>query len=150
MTDINEIFQQHPFFSALSEAEIESITQCSTLVNYDPREFILRYQKPADGFWVLLSGQVVLLNHLPGSRLRPIETISAPNILGWSWLLPPFKWHFDAKAQSPVEAIKVDGLVMRDQISTNSELAAKLYPNFMSILMDRLQAARLQSMDIYG
>lgn len=150
MNAVFDTLRGNAFFSDLSDADVRTFADAGNTVEYEPRDLLLRYQQPADTFWVLAEGKVTLLNHVPGSRVRPIETIAAPDVVGWSWLVPPYRWHFDVKAQTYVQAIAMNAETLRQQIAQNASLASRIYPHFMQILVDRLQASRLQGMDIYA
>lgn len=150
MTSVFDTLRANPFFSGLTDSDVQTFADAGRFVGYQPREIVLRYQQPANAFWVLTSGKVVLLNHVPGSRVRPVETIAAPDVVGWSWLVPPYRWHFDVKAQSQVEAVIMDADILRKTIASDPSLASRVYPHFMQILVNRLQASRLQGLDIYA
>lgn len=141
--------KSQPFFHDFEQPDLDLFAVQSRRMEFAQNHFILRYQQPAEAFYVLLTGQVVLLNHVPGSSVRPIETLTAPNLLGWSWLLPPYRWHFDAKAQTPVTCYEINVEFLRKKMAVDHRLAALLYKKFMVIVVERLQASRLQGMDIY-
>lgn len=149
MADLINVIAAQPYFADFRQDHIQLLAGLAQPVEYKAGQFLLRYQQTADTFWLLRSGQVVLLNHIPGSPVRAIETISAPGLVGWSWLLPPYLWHFDVCAQTSVSALTFDAIKLRKAMAENSAFASRLYPCFMAVMLDRLQAARLQGLDIY-
>jgi hypothetical protein len=91
----------------------------------------------------------VELHHPPrGTAL--IETIEAGEVLGWSWLFPPYRWHFDARALLPVRATAFDGRCLRGKCADDRDLGYELMSRFAQILIDRLQWTRLRLLDVYG
>lgn len=140
----------HPFFQGLEDKYFSDLEECSTRADYPKEIYLLRTQMPANDFFVLLEGQVKLLNHVPGGRVAALETITAPSIVGWSWLVPPFQWHFDVKTMTPVSTLRIHAPQILAKMSQDKTLAADLYQRFMELVVERLQAARMQSMDIYA
>ncbi len=149
MTQVFDALRGHVFLKNFADEDIQLLTSVAQFKPYPPRKMLLNFQQPANAFWLLLSGQVVLLNHIPGGGVRAFETISAPDVIGWSWLIPPYVWHFDVKAQSAIETIEINAPALRDIMQESPEFASRIYPEFMAVLLKRLQAARLQGLDIY-
>ncbi len=82
---------------------------------------------------------------------RPIviETIEAGEVLGWSWLFPPYRWHFNARALEPIRAIMLDGVCLREKGEIDHDLGYELVKRMAHILIERLQSTRLQLLDVY-
>jgi CRP/FNR family cyclic AMP-dependent transcriptional regulator len=79
-----------------------------------------------------------------------IETIEAGEVLGWSWLFPPYRWHFSARVVEPTRAIALDGVCLRSKGEADHDLGYELVKRVAQIMMQRLQATRLQLLDVYG
>ncbi len=79
-----------------------------------------------------------------------IETLGPGEVVGWSWLFPPYRWHFDAVALEPVRAVALDGLCLHAKCEENPRLGFDLTRRFAGVLVDRLQATRLRLLDMYG
>jgi len=79
-----------------------------------------------------------------------IETLGDGDILGWSWLFSPYQWHFDARAKQLSRAVAIDGKTLREQCEEDHDLGFELMKRFASIVVERLQAAQVQLMDLYG
>jgi CRP-like cAMP-binding protein len=79
-----------------------------------------------------------------------VETVAAGEVLGWSWLFPPYRWHFDAQALELVRAIAFDGQCLRNKCAEDHDLGYALMQRFAQIMLQRLQATRLQLLDVYG
>jgi CRP-like cAMP-binding protein len=86
---------------------------------------------------------------IPGQGRITIETIASGDVLGWSWLFPPYRWHFDAQALELTRAIAFDGACLRAKCDDDHDLGYALQ-RFARIMMQRLQATRLQLLDVYG
>jgi CRP-like cAMP-binding protein len=79
-----------------------------------------------------------------------VETLGEGDILGWSWLIPPYNWHFDARAVELTRAIALDGKCLRTKCEADHDLGYELLKRFTNIMEQRLEATRLQLLDIYG
>src|SRR5579884_3888343 len=90
-----------------------------------------------------------LLKHTVRSTEIVIETIEAGEALGWSWLFPPYRWHFSARALQDVRAIALDGVCLRTKGAQDHDLGYELAMRVARILMERLQSTRLQLLDLY-
>ena len=73
-----------------------------------------------------------------------IETLGPGTEIGWSWLFPPYRWQFDARATEPVEAIAVDAICLREKVDSDPALGYELTKRFAAVMLSRLQAARLR------
>lgn len=142
--------KSHPFVQGLDESYLDLLADCTELRSYNSGDYLLRYQKPAEEFLLLLEGKVLLLNNVPGKDITPLESIIAPNVIGWSWLVPPYRWHFDAKAQSPVSCLVVHSMCLKGKMDTDKEFGYEMYKRFFDVVVDRLQASRLQVLDVYA
>jgi CRP-like cAMP-binding protein len=79
-----------------------------------------------------------------------IETINEGEVLGWSWLFPPYKRQYDARAIVLTRAIAFDGKCLRGKCDQDQQLGYELMRRFAQVMVDRLRAARVQMLDIYG
>ena len=79
-----------------------------------------------------------------------IQTIDEGDVLGWSWLFPPYVWHFDVKAVELTRAIAMDGECLRNKCEEDHELGYEIMKRFSHVMVNRLSATRLQLLDIYG
>ena len=80
----------------------------------------------------------------------PIQTLTAGHVLGWSWLFPPYYWHFDARALEPTRAIFFYGTRLREECEQDPDLGYALMKRVTQVLINRLQATRRQILDSYS
>ena len=113
-------------------------------------EFLFHEGDPANQFYLVRSGRVRLETLVPGRAPVVLETIQAGEVIGWSWLFPPYLWHFDAVATESVRATVFDGKCLRGKCEENHDLGYELAMRSAQIMMQRLQATRLQLLDVYG
>jgi CRP-like cAMP-binding protein len=123
---------------------------CAQTVGWEPGEMLFREGDPADTFYVVRHGRVALELFIPNRGALTIETIEAGEVVGWSWLFPPHRWHFDGRAVDSVRAIAVDGACLRAKSEEDPALGYDLMKRFSQVMLERLQATRLRLADLYG
>jgi CRP-like cAMP-binding protein len=147
---LDEILAQVPFFEGMAEDELALIAGCGRNVHFDAGETIFRQGDAADTFFVVRHGTVAVGNFVPPRGELVIETLEAGDLLGWSWLFPPYRSHFDARALSSVRATQFDGACLRDKCAADPAFGYDLMSRFAQVLIERLQWTRLRLLDIYG
>lgn len=149
MRSIVQKLAEHPFMTEFVDEQLELIARGAGEVEFNEGAFLFREHEDADRFYLIVEGSVALKIHVPQTGPVPIQTISAGQALGWSWMMPPYKWHFDARAFSPVKAIVLDGEYLRRLFQDNSEIGYRFLRRITMVLAERLQATRLQLLDVY-
>ena len=150
MPTLETILAQHPFFKDLEPRYLQLVVGCATNVRFKMGEFLFREGEDANQFYLLRHGKVALQVFIPQRGPITIETIEAGEVLGWSWLFPPYRWHFDALALELVRAIAFDGQCLRGKCEEDHDLGYALMQRFAQVMAQRLQATRLQLLDLYG
>jgi CRP-like cAMP-binding protein len=147
---LEPIIRHQPFFHGMEERHIELITGCATNVRFAENVFIAREGEPADHFYLVRNGLVSVECMVPHRGVTTVQTVGEGEILGWSWLFPPHRWHFDARTQQPTHAFKFDGRCLRNKCEQDHDLGYELFRRFMFIVGERLEATRMQLLDMYG
>jgi len=145
-----EIAADTPVFRGIDPERLAVVVACGSTTGFEAGEQLFREGEPADRFYLLRTGSVALELHAPGRGSLTIETIEAGDVVGWSWLFPPYRWHFDARAVEPVRAVVFDGACLRGKAEADPALGYDLMIRFAAVMIDRLQAARLRLLDLYG
>ena len=132
----------HPFFIGMNQHELAMLTDCAMAVHFEPGQMILREGEFANRFYVIETGKVVLESDAGLGEPVVIETISAGDLVGWSWMFPPYVWHFSARAVEPTEAIFFYGTILRESCERDHSLGYELLKRMSAVMIKRLQAAR--------
>lgn len=144
LMEINAVtLAEQPFFKGLSEPMLKILVKEAMPAEFKAGEEVFNEGGLANRFYLICSGKVELqaatdFEHQPVI----VETIGAGSVLGWSWLFPPYSWHFDACAITPVKAIFFYGTRLREECETNHELGYELMKRVSEVVVERLQAAR--------
>lgn len=151
MIDTSEyVLGEQAFLKGLSPAHLMAIAECAHPVTFASGEYVFHEGDPANHFYILTYGQVSLELYVPGRGSHVVQTVEKDEVLGWSWLFPPYRWHFDGRALTVVRAIDFNGMCLRAKCDADHDLGYDLMQRFAQTMMSRLQATRLQLLDVYG
>jgi CRP-like cAMP-binding protein len=146
---LEPILAEHPFFHGMDRSLLQVLVGCACNVRFEQDEVIFREGEEADKFYLVRSGRVAL--QLFADRRGPltITTLEEGDILGWSWLSSPYRWKFTARATEVTRAIYLNGKCLREKSERDYRLGYELLKRFVHIIEDRLQATRMQLLNVY-
>jgi CRP/FNR family cyclic AMP-dependent transcriptional regulator len=150
MENLEGILAEHPFLKDLSKAHLALLAGCASNVVFKAGEFVFKTDGPADSFYFIRQGRVHVETHIPQKGAVTIQTRTDGEVFGWSWLVPPYRWHFDARAVELTRAVAMDGKCLRKKCEEDHDLGYELMKRFLMVVSQRLDATRLQLMDVYG
>ena len=150
MRGLDELIADSPVFAGLAPEQLQLIAGCGRNEHVDAGAPLFREGAPADRFFLIRTGAVALEIAAPAGGALAIETLHAGDVVGWSWLFAPYRWHFDGRATAPTSLIAFDGACLRGKCDADHELGYELMRRFAASLVERLQATRLQLLDVYG
>ncbi len=150
MDTLERIIAEHPFFVGLEPYYANLLTGCAANVRFPAGVYIFKEGGEANDFYLIRSGKVALEIFAPQRKPIIVDTLGEGDILGWSWLLPPYHWKFHAHAVDETRAIALDGKCLRAKCEANHDLGYEVLKRFAQIIDHRLEATRLQLLDIYA
>jgi CRP/FNR family cyclic AMP-dependent transcriptional regulator len=150
MDTLERIIREHPFFSGLDVDFCALVCGCAKNVRFAAGDYLLREGDEASEFFLLRAGRVALEITAPGRGAVQVMTVAEGEIVGLSWLIPPYRWSYDARALEPLRAIAIDARCLRAKCEADHHLGYEMMKRVVPILVTRLQAARLQMLDVYG
>lgn len=148
--ELDHLLETHGFLAGLSSAQLSLLRGCATTLAFQPEEYLIRQGSEANSFFLLTEGRVSIEISAPGRGSIPIETIGAGDALGWSWLIPPHRWRFDARALAATRAVSLNGACLRAVLAEDHELGYQLLHRLTQVMVERLGATRMQLLDLYG
>jgi CRP-like cAMP-binding protein len=148
--NIEALLAEHPFFRDMAAPYRALIAGCGGNVRFDAGKLLAKTGEPASQFFVLRHGRVSIELHSPERGPLILQTVEAGEIVGWSWLFPPYRWTFDLRALETVVAIGFDGACLRGKCDGDPAMGYEFMKRFAAVFMRRLEAARLQLLDLYG
>lgn len=150
MRTIADLLEDSPFFAGLDLDALAFFAGCAQTARFDTGEMLFRAGQPADTFHIVRHGLVAIELNVPARGSVSLATLDDGDVVGWSWLVPPHIWMFDARAAAPTSAVSFDGACLRDKCDADPALGYELMKRVSHVMYERLQAARIQLLDMYG
>ena len=147
---LDRLLKEHPFFEGFDAAAIELLAGCAANERFAAGQLIAREGAAADKFYFIRHGSVALEIRVPGREPLIVETLHEGEILGWSWIVPPYLWYYDARAVALTRVISLDATCLRDKCDADHSLGYELYQRVVPVMASRLAAARLRLVDMYA
>jgi CRP/FNR family transcriptional regulator, cyclic AMP receptor protein len=132
----------HPFLHGMSPDHLAVLAQAGSDVTFPAGHRLFEEGGHAAHFWLVQSGHVTVDVHVPGHGRVAIDSIGLGDLVGWSWLFPPFKWAFGAVAASPVEAFEFDARAVRECCASDPAFGSEVTQRVAQVLTRRLQSTR--------
>lgn len=148
-TSIEQLLAEQPYFKGLSASQLAAITGCAKNVRFEAGEPLIREGEDANEFFVIRQGKVALEASALAGPIT-IQTLGDGDVVGWSWLVQPHTWRFGAIAMGLTRAISLDGECMRKKCEEDHDLGFELLKRFSFLISERLEATRLQLLDVYS
>ena len=150
MQTIDELLDEIDVFRGLADEHLDLIAGCALNRVFADGDLLLREGEPANEFFAIRHGTVALETYVPQRGAATIETLHGGDVLGWSWLFPPYRTTFDARALGVVRTVAFDGACLRAKCEQDPQLGYTLIKRFAEVMVERLQATRLRLLDVYG
>ena len=147
---IDQLLKEHPFFVGMTPEYLGLVGGCGMNERFNAGEYVFREGEAADKFYIIRSGAIAVELAAPGREPMVLQTLSDGEILGSSWIVPPYRWLFDARAVQLARVVSLDAKCLRGKCEADHSLGFDLMKRFAPVLSQRLQAARLQLFDMYG
>ncbi len=150
MENLERILAECPFFADLDPAFMKLVVGCASNVRFEPGSYIFKEGTPADTFYLIREGKVAVEIFPPQRKPQIVATIGEGEILGWSWMLPPYVWKFNGHAVRTTRAIALDGKCLRTKCEENHDLGYEVLKRLVQVIEHKLDEARFQLVDVYA
>jgi CRP/FNR family cyclic AMP-dependent transcriptional regulator len=144
---LKQLLAEHPFSKGLDDAQLETLAGYARFVSGPEETLLARERHDAHGLYLIKSGRVAIEVHSPRRGAVTVQTLGPGEVFGWSWLIAPHQWHFDAKALEPTTAILLEGPQLLRLCESDHHMGFQLLRRLATILAGRLAATRLQLLD---
>ena len=142
-----ETITEHPFFLGMKPEQLDVLVSCASETKLKADQVLFREGEPANKFYLIESGRIAIEAHQLANGTALVQTLGPGDVLGWSWLFPPFTWHFQARALEPAPAIVLDGARLLVTAERNREFGYELMKRVAQVVIRRLQATRKQLLE---
>ena len=144
---ITEYLSAHEFFSEFSDDSLKFLCECSSTREIKKGQILFLQGEHADKFYVVRSGRIsIQMPAIMGPTLE-IQTVDEDQVLGWSWLISPYRWNFQTKAEEDSELLQFDGAAILARCEQEPKFGYELLKKFAGLMSVRLNAARQKMMD---
>ena len=138
----------HRFVAGIKPEHLKRLVDAAMFRKFDRDEVVFREGDPANRFYLISHGKIALESRRNDESAPLVQFVGAGEVLGWSWLFPPYYWHFDARAVEPTSAIFFYGTRLREQCEHDPEFGYDLMKRVAAIVIKRLQSARLELLQL--
>ncbi len=149
MKHIRDFLVEAPFFKGMTDAHLDLLAGCGRLARFKAGDLLATEGAGADSFYLIREGEVAIESHIPGGALT-VSKVECQGLVGFSWLFPPYRSQFDARAVTDVAAVQLDGACLRRKAAEDHEVGYELMRRFAEIMLHRMQATRRQMLDVYA
>jgi CRP/FNR family transcriptional regulator, cyclic AMP receptor protein len=150
MRTLEQIIAEHPFWHRLKADYFPRLNECASELHFGMQQQIFLEGSDADRFYLIHAGRVALETFAPGMGAITIQTIGEGEALGWSWLFPPYRWHFSARSIDNTHVVAFDAHAIRQIAEEDHDFGYDITKRVGQILLQRLQATRMQLLDVYA
>jgi CRP-like cAMP-binding protein len=149
-SDVAALLADHCFTTGLSAQHLDRIAGHASVQHFPADTVLFTEGGPAERLYLVVTGRVALQLHVPGRGEHVVDTVDECDTVGWSWMLPPYLWFFDARAVTDVVAVVVDAAALRREADADPAFGYALLQRVTAVMLHRLQAARVRLVDLYG
>ena len=150
MEGLERILGEHRLFAGLGQPFLELAAGCAKNVVFKADEYLFHADDAADWIYLIRHGRVAQEVATPSRGAVQFETVGEGEVVGLTWLLPPYRWGYDARATELTRTIALDARCLRDKCEADHDLGYEILKRFLPVLVQRLQATRLQMLDVYA
>jgi CRP-like cAMP-binding protein len=144
---ITEYLSAHEFFSEFSDDSLKFLCECSSTREIKKGQILFLQGENADKFYVVRNGRIsIQMPAIMGPALE-IQTVDKDQVLGWSWLISPYQWNFQAKAEEDSELLQFDGTAILARCEQEPKFGYELLKKFAALMSVGLNAARQKMMN---
>lgn len=147
---VADFVREHALFEGMDSAQVEFIAGCGELHRFAAGHYLARENEPADYFYLLLEGRAMIETHRHNQPPAPLLTLNDGDVIGWSWLVPPYRWQFDVRAVSDLRSVRLDGRCLRQKCESDTRLGFELLRRLAAMMAARIHGTRFQLLDVYG
>ena len=149
MHTLESVLARHPFFAGLADEYLALIAGCATNRIFKADEYLFRESEEATEFYIIRHGRIAIEAYTPIQGKVVVYTHDAGDVVGWSWLFPPYHWHFSGRAMELTRVISLDGTCLRGKCEEDRILGYEFLKRFSYKVVHSLDETRLQLLDIY-
>jgi CRP/FNR family cyclic AMP-dependent transcriptional regulator len=146
---LEAVLQRHPFVEEFQPEHIDRLATMAKEVHFERDHVLFHEGDECHDFYLIVNGRVALEIEAPGHTFR-VQTLAAGDELGWSAILMGSGKHFQARALQPLDALAINGEQLLAACREDKAFGFALMYRMLGVVSERLQATRLQVLDMYS
>lgn len=139
----------HPFLEGFDEEFLAAASENAREVQFQTDEMVFYEGEMAGHFYLVLEGKVSFEIGATDHPRITVQTVDARQVMGWAWLVPPYRWPVDARALKPTRVIALDAFILHRYFKTHCDTGYKFVVRLLPVLAKRLDEARFQLVNLY-
>jgi CRP/FNR family transcriptional regulator, cyclic AMP receptor protein len=139
---LRSLIAKHPFFDGFKDHQLDLLARSAMRTKFEAGQALFQKGDPANRFYVILEGEVILESSDKNGGVHELQRLQPGDVLGWSWLFPPYYWHFDAVATKPTDAVFFYGTRLREECEKDRDFGFELLKRVSQVVIARLQTTR--------
>lgn len=148
-SSIRDLLATETVFGDLDAGHLDLLAGCARNEVFDAGALLAREDAPADRFFVVRHGRLAVEIHASGGPLV-VDTAGPGELIGWSWLFPPYRWTTDVRALEQARVVAIDGSCLRDKCDAEPAFGYRMMRRFAQVMIEQLDGTRLRLLDLYG
>ncbi|MDX1741484.1 MAG: cyclic nucleotide-binding domain-containing protein [Rhodothermales bacterium] len=145
---IEDSLREIEVLKQMSDEQLEFLAGCTQHIHFKKGDYLIRERSEANEFFALREGAVALEMGV-GNRTFVFHTVGKGRVVGWSWLIPPYRSQFDARALTDVAAVRFDAVCVRQKCEDDPAFGYQVMKRFSQVMAERLIATQMRLVDIY-
>lgn len=150
METLEKVLAEHPFVKGLEKEHIQLILGCAKNVVFEAGKYLFKENEEANSFYIIRNGKIALEIYSSKKGAIIIQTVGEGEMIGWSWMVPPYRWKFDARAIELTRLIELDGTCLRNKCESDPKLGYEIMKRLANVFEQRINSLRLQFLDLYS
>jgi CRP/FNR family transcriptional regulator, cyclic AMP receptor protein len=150
MNEYRSLLSGHAFLGSMKTEHLDKIAECARYVQFSGGRYIFRQGEAAEHFYLILEGGVEVELFSAAGGPVVLQKVTKGSVLGWSWLIPPYLWRFDARVLQPVKALEVDAVRLRGLMVKDPSFGYEILHRFIFTVCERLESERLRLVELYA
>ncbi|MEJ2742134.1 MAG: cyclic nucleotide-binding domain-containing protein [Gammaproteobacteria bacterium] len=150
MKTVSQFVREHTLFNGMPSEQVDFIAGCGQLRRFAKGDYLAQENDAAEFFYLIIEGRVVIETHQLHGSATPLLTVNANELVNWSWLIPPYRHRFDARALTALRTVALNGTCIRKKCDIDPKLGFDLLRRLSAVIISSLHNAQFQLLDVYS
>jgi CRP/FNR family transcriptional regulator, cyclic AMP receptor protein len=150
MNEYRSVLSAHAFLGNMKAEHLDKIAECASYIEFPQGQYVFRQGERAEHFYLILEGSVEVELFSAAGGPVVLQKVGRGSVLGWSWIIPPYLWRFDARVLQPLKTLEIDAARLRGMMAKDSGLGYEILNRFIHTVCERLESERMRLVELYA